>query len=174
MAQDTYIARKGQDADFANVTASGTLAVTGAATFAAGVSVAATSGVTTIGALVKLTETVAYDAFTDGGAAVGTYDLTVGTIPAGATFLFAAVTAVTGFAGDTSAALTIGDGTDVDRYNTSTVDVFSTVANGVAAGSPSGVLYHAAAKTVTLTVTTDSDFTSVSAGSVTVELFYLT
>jgi hypothetical protein len=32
MAQKTYIARKGQDADFANVTASGTMAVTGAAT----------------------------------------------------------------------------------------------------------------------------------------------
>jgi hypothetical protein len=32
MAQKTYIARKGQDADFANVTASGTLAVTGAVT----------------------------------------------------------------------------------------------------------------------------------------------
>lgn len=124
--------------------------------------------------LVKLTETVAYDDFTDGGAAVGTYDLTAGTIPVGATFLYAAVTAVTGFAGDTSAALTLGDGSDADRYNTSTIDVFSTAANGVAAGDPSGVRYHATAATVTLTVTTASDFTSVSAGSVTVELYYLT
>ena len=37
MAQRTYIARKGEDADFANVTASGTLAVTGAATLAGAV-----------------------------------------------------------------------------------------------------------------------------------------
>lgn len=123
--------------------------------------------------LVKLSETVAYDDFTDGGAAVGTFTTSM-TVPVGAYVLGAAVTAVTGFAGDTSAALTIGDGTDADRYNTSTVDVFTTAANGVAAGIPSGVRYHDTAKTVVLTVTTASDFTSVSAGSVTVELFYLT
>lgn len=138
------------------------------------VTVTANSGVTTFGPLVKLEETVAYDDFTDGGSTAGTYDITVGTIPAGATFLYAAVTAVTGFAGDTSAALTIGDGTDADRYNTSTVDVFSTAADGVAAGDPSGTRYHDSEETVTLTVTTGADFTDVSAGSVTVELYYLT
>lgn len=138
------------------------------------ISVSAVSGVTTMGALVKLEETVSYDDFTDGGSTSGTYDITVGTIPAGATFLYAAVTAVTGFAGDTSAVLTIGDGTDVDRYNTSTINVFATAANGVSAGDPSGTRYHTAAATVTLTVTSGADFTSVSAGSLTVELFYLT
>ena len=137
-------------------------------------SVTAADGVSTVGPIVKLTETVAYSDFTDGGSTAGTYAITVGTIPAGATFLFAAVTAVTGFAGDTSAVLTIGDGTDADRYNTGTPSVFATAANGVAMGSPSGVLYHDAAKTVTLTVTSGSDFTSVSAGSLTIELFYLT
>jgi len=151
------------------------LRVVGSTIFQSGVvNVTAASGVTTFGPIVKLEETVAYSAFTDGGAAVGTYDITVGTIPAGATFLYSAVTAVTGFAGDVSAALTIGDGTDVDRYNTSTIDVFSTAANGVAAGDPSGTRYHDAAKTVKLTVTTNADYTSVSAGSVTVELYYLT
>lgn len=161
MAQDTYIARKGYDADFADLTANS-------------VTVNAQSGVTSLGVLVKLTETVAYDDFTDNEDATGTYALTVGTIPAGATFLFAAITAVTGFAGDTSATITIGDGTDVDRYHTGTPSVFATAANGVAVGSPSGVLYHDAAKTPTLIVTSATDFSSVSAGSVTVELFYLT
>jgi len=159
---------------------SSTLAVTGATTLTGaltangGVTAGATAGVTTFGPLVKLTETVGYAAFTDGLGAVGTYDLTVGTIPAGATFLYSAVTAITGFAGDTSAALTLGDGTDVDRYNTSTVDVFTTAAAGGDAGAPSGVRYHTTAKTVTLTITTNADWTSVSAGSVTVELYYLT
>ena len=152
----------------------GATTLTGAATFNGGVTAGATSGVTTFGPLVKLEETVAYSAFTDGGSTVGTYDITVGTIPAGATFLYSAVTAITGFAGDTTAVLTIGDGTDVDRYNTSTVDVFTTAANGGDAGAPSGVRYHTTAKTVTLTVTSGAAFTSVSAGSVTVELFYLT
>jgi hypothetical protein len=161
MAQKTYIARKGQDADFADVTANS-------------LTINAQSGVSTMGPIVKLVETVAYDAFTDNEDATGTYELTVGTIPAGATFLYAAITAVTGFAGDTSATITIGDGTDVDRYHTGTPNVFATAANGVSVGSPSGVLYHDAAKTPTLIVTSDSDFSSVSAGSVTVELYYLT
>jgi len=136
--------------------------------------ITAASGVTTNGNQVTLEETVGYAAFTDGGEDKGTYDITVGTIPAGATFLYAAVTAITGFAGDTSAVLTFGDGTDVDRYNTGTANVFTTAANGIACGAPSGVLYHAAAKTVTLTVTTAADWGSVSAGSVTVKLYYLT
>jgi hypothetical protein len=159
---------------------SDTLAVTGATTLTGaltangGVTAGATAGVTTFGPLVKLTETVAYDAFTDGGATAGTYDITVGTIPIGATFLYSALTAVTGFANDTSAVLTIGDGTDADRYNTGTPDVFSTAANGVSVGAPSGTLYHAAAKTITLTVTTAADFTSVNAGSLTLEFYYLT
>lgn len=116
--------------------------------------------------------TVGYAAFTDGGAAVGTYDLTE-KIPAGALYLGTAVTKVTGFAGDTSAALTIGDGTDVDRYNTSTINVFATAANGVAAGAPSGVLYHAASKTPKLTITSATDWGAVSAGEVTVRLYYI-
>lgn len=166
MTQKTYIARKGEDADFADLTANSVTTPS--------VVVTPVSGITTMGALVKFTETVAYDAFTDGGATVGTFDLTVSGVPIGATLLFAALTAVTGFAGDTSAVLTIGDGSDADRYNTGTPDVFSTAANGVAVGAPSGVQYHAAAKTVTLTVTTAADFSSVSAGSLTVEMYFLT
>jgi hypothetical protein len=152
------------------------LRVVGSTVFESGVvNVTAAAGVTTFGPLVKLEQTVAFGAFTDGvGTASGTFDLTVGTIPAGATFLYSAVTAVTGFTGDTSAVLIIGDGTDHDRYNTSTINVFATAANGVAAGAPSGVVYHDAAKTVKLTVTGAADFTSINAGSVTVELYYLT
>jgi len=122
----------------------------------------------------KFSETVGFAAFTDNLNATGQFDLTAGTIPIGATVLAAAVTAVTGFTGDTTAVMTIGDGTDVDRYNTGTIDVFTTAANGIAAGVASGVKYHDAAATVRLTITGGADFTSISAGSVTVELFYLT
>ena len=45
MTQDTYLARKGYDADFANITASGTLDVTGALN-AGSVSIANITGVT--------------------------------------------------------------------------------------------------------------------------------
>ena len=125
------------------------------------------------GILRKITQTVAYSAFTDGGGASGTFTLTEGSIPAGATVLFSAVTAITGFTGDTSAVITIGDGTDADRYNTGTPSVFTTAANGISVGAPSGVQYHAAAKNVVLTVTSATDFGAVSAGSVTVPIYYL-
>lgn len=117
-----------------------------------------------------LSQTVTFDQFTDGGGAVGTFDLS-GVVPDKSLFIQALVTDVTRFVGDTSAVLTIGDGTDVDRYNTGTIDVFSTVSN-VAAGAPSGTAVHTADETVTLTVTTAADFTSVSAGSVKVTLFF--
>lgn len=121
----------------------------------------------------KISQTVAYDAFTDGGSTSGTFDLT-DTIPVGATVLACALTALTGFTGDTSAVLIVGDGTDTDRYMTGTPSVFTTAANGLDLGVPSGARYHAAAKTVTLTVTSGSDFTSVSAGSLTIEIYYMT
>jgi hypothetical protein len=121
----------------------------------------------------KIVQTVDHAQFTDGGAAVGTFSLGE-VIPVGALYLGTAVTKVTGFAGDTSAVLTIGDGTDVDRYNTGTINVFATAANGIASGVPSGALYHAAQITPKLTITTAADWTSVSAGEVTVELYYLT
>ena len=121
----------------------------------------------------KITQTVLFSQFTDGAAAAGTFDLTE-PIPVGAIVLQACLTNIVGFTGDTSAAITVGDGSDVDRYNTGTPSVFTSIANGIALGVPSGVQYHAVQKTVVLTVTSNADFTSVSAGSVTIEIYYLT
>ena len=122
--------------------------------------------------LTELTETVLFSQFTDGGAAIGSFTSTMN-IPAGSTVLYSAVKAITGFTGNVSATIQIGDGTDVDRYSTGTPSVFTTAANGIAVGAPSGVNYHAAAKDVVLTVTSSSDFTAVTAGSVTVSVYYL-
>lgn len=113
---------------------------------------------------------VLYSDFTDNEDATGEYELPV-QLPIGAYAPKVAVRNVTGFTGDTSAALTVGDGTDVDRYNTGTPSVFTTAAV-VAMGAPSGTQDHAAAATVTLTVTSDSDFTSVSAGSLDVYVHF--
>lgn len=121
----------------------------------------------------KITQTVLFSQFTDGAGTSGTFALSE-PIPVGAIVLHSCLTNIVGFAGDTSAVITVGDGTDVDRYNTSTPSVFASIAYGIALGIPSGVQYHAAQKTVTLTVTSAADFTSVSAGSVTIEIYYLT
>jgi hypothetical protein len=125
-----------------------------------------------LGAMNKIEATVAFGDFTDGGGAVGTYELS-DAIPIGA-FVFRSVLqpALVGFAGDTSATIQIGDGTDVDRYSTGTPDVFSDVAGGIDLGAVSGTAYHAAAKTPTITITTDSDWTSVSAGSLSLAIYY--
>ena len=128
----------------------------------------------TAGNLRTFTQTVTRAEFTDGGAALGTFLITAAAIPVGATFLYSEVNAVTGFIGDTSAVLTIGNASgDVDRYNTGTPSVFTTAADGIAAGVPSGTVYHATAGAITLFVTSAADFTSVSAGSITVTFYYL-
>lgn len=113
---------------------------------------------------------ILFSDFTDNEDATGEYNLAVD-IPAGAYVSHVVVRNVTGFAGDTSATLTIGDGTDVDRYNTGTPSVFATAAV-VAMGNPSGTEDNAAAVTPVLTVTGASDFTSVSAGALDVYIHF--
>ena len=115
-------------------------------------------------------ETITLAQFTDGGGASGTKALSV-SIPVGAVFLQSMISNVTGFAGNTSAVVTIGDGTDVDRYNTGTPSVFAT-ADAVSAGAPSGTAFHAAAKTPTVTVTSATDFGAITAGQLTITLFW--
>lgn len=108
--------------------------------------------------------------FTDGGAAAGTYTMKV-QIPVGAEVVKTLVTNVTGFAGNTSAVLVVGDGSDVDRYNTGTPSVFASSAM-VAMGAPSGTLVHTAAVSPVLTITSAADFTAVTAGALTVRIIY--
>jgi hypothetical protein len=108
--------------------------------------------------------------FTDGGGTSGTYQMKEA-IPVGATVIQTMVTSVVGFAGDTTAVLVVGDGTDVDRYNTGTPSVFAT-ATMIEAGVPSGIRAHAAAIKPTLTVTGGSDFGAVTAGALTIRILY--
>jgi hypothetical protein len=117
--------------------------------------------------------------FTDGGSTVGTLVLTPD-LPAGAFVLGSQVRAVVGWAGDTSAIMTIGDGTDVDRYNTGSYNVFATAAYGADGDTenpPSGNRGHLAAMTtLTVTVTTGADFTTAKSngsGRATVYIFYV-
>lgn len=129
------------------------------------------SGLSNTG-ITEVSETVTYDQFTAANA-VGTYTSTSVSIPVGATVLYSAVKAVTGFTGDTSATLQIGDGTTAARYSTGTPSVFTTAANGVSVGAPSGTVYHNAAKSVVLKVTSGSAYANVTAGSLTYSIYYL-
>jgi hypothetical protein len=121
-----------------------------------------------------LTETHLASSFTDGGSTSGTKQFTAA-VPLGAILLGSKTLVNAGFAGDVSAALIIGDGSDTDRYNTSTINVFTTAAAGVESGVPSGNKLLTAANKPTLTVTSSTDFTLVltGGGSITVSLFYI-
>lgn len=121
--------------------------------------------------LVSYQQTITRAQFTDGGSTAGTKALGV-SIPAGAVFERAMITDVTGFIGDTSAVVIIGDGSTTNRYNTGTPSVFATAAAGCDVGAPSGTLWHTAAATPTVTVTSNADFTNVSAGQLTITLFW--
>jgi hypothetical protein len=129
----------------------------------------------TVGVVGCLSETVTVAQFTDGGSTSGTYQM-AGSLPAGAVLLRSKVGPMVGFAGDTTAVLIIGDGSDVDRYNTGTVNVFTTAAVGVDAGIPSGLGLLTAANQPTITITGGADFTAIVTdghGVVTVAIYYI-
>lgn len=114
---------------------------------------------------------VSFSDFTDGGSTTGTLALTE-KIPQGAWVQQTLLENLTGFTGNVSCTLTVGDGSDVDRYNTGTPSIFTT-ANAIDMGVPSGTKIHTAEATVTLTATASTDFTSVAAGAFTIRIYYL-
>lgn len=121
------------------------------------------------------TVTAADAAWVDGGGAVGTFTLTGVGIPAGAVILGTKVIVTAGFAGDVSATLTIGDGTDADRYMTGTPSIFATAATGIQTGVPSGDKLILTVNSPVLTVTGSSDWGLVAAGggSMSVTIYYI-
>lgn len=122
-----------------------------------------------------LAVTVKVSEFTDGGSTSGTYDISTQQIPVGAWVLQSVLANVTGFAGDTSATIQIGDGTTAARYSTGTPSVFAT-ATAIDLGVPSGTKIHTTAATVRITITTATDFTAAvtnGAGQLTLRLYYL-
>jgi len=128
-----------------------------------------------LGGVHVIQERVLYSQFTDGTDQTGSYILTNGTIPAGATVLNCNVFDVTGFAGDTTCTLTVGDNAgspDVDRYNTGTPSIFAS-ATAVPMGAPSGTAYHSAAVSVKLIATAGTDWGAVTAGALTIRLTYV-
>ena len=129
-----------------------------------------TRPITTVADQVYYTQTgILYSDFTDGGAAVGT--LTCGfELPVGFLIEKTILKNVTGFTGNTSATITIGDGSDADRLNTGTPSVFTTVAT-IDGGAVSGTALVATAFKPVLTVTGDSNFTAITAGQLDIRVY---
>ena len=112
---------------------------------------------------------ILYTDFTDGGAASGKYTCKF-ELPVNFFAERCILTDVTGFANDTTAVITVGDGSDVDRLNTGTPSVLSTVTI-LDLGVPSGTRAVTTAYKPVLTVTGASDFTSINAGQLTIQVW---
>ena len=111
---------------------------------------------------------ILYTDFTDNEDATGTYTCKI-TLPVGFFIERCWLTNVTGFAGDSTATITVGDGSDVDRLNTGTPSVF-TAADAIDLGAPSGTQLVATAFKPVIIITEDSDWGDVAAGALTIKI----
>jgi len=123
----------------------------------------------------NVSQTLAYGAFTDNLDKTGYIDFTTDQIPAGAIPLGFKAVVTTGFTGDGSADIEVGVAGDTDRFTADTsTSVFtsSTVegSNALAVDACDGMN---AAQTIRVTVTGGADFTSISAGSMVVTLYWV-
>ena len=119
----------------------------------------------------RVFQNVKYSDFTDGGAADGTLNLTK-QLPVGAFVLGVKVTVKTGFTGNTTAVMSVGNADDANKYSDNTT--VNVLAAGVVGESPEDPLeFIATATTVKLTITGASDYTLITAGEADVEVFYL-
>ena len=112
---------------------------------------------------------ILFSDFTDLTTAVGNYTCKFD-LPVNFFIDRCILTDVTGFTGDTSATVQIGDGSDVDRLSTGTPSVFAT-ATIINVGLPSGTLPVTTAFKPVVTVTGASDFTGITAGALTVKIY---
>jgi len=139
----------------------GSLAATGAVTWDGGVTV----GKVTSQALL-------YDAFTDNTNTTGYLDIST-QIPADTIVIGWKATVATGFTGDGSAAIQVGVAGDTDAFSADTAQSVYTSSTAVGAASLAASAFCDSATTARVTVTGGADFTSVSAGNMTVTIYYL-
>jgi hypothetical protein len=112
---------------------------------------------------------IAYTEFTDGGSTAGTLTTKI-ILPVGFWIDRCVLTNLTGFTGDTSATIQVGDGSDFDRLTTGTPSVFTT-ATYLSLGAPSGTLPVSTAFSPVITITSGADFTAVEAGLLTIQIY---
>ena len=112
---------------------------------------------------------ILFSDFTDNTDTTGTYTSKI-VLPVDFYIERCVLTNVTGFTNDTTAVITVGDGTDVDRLHAGTPSVFTTIA-ALDLGVPSGVTCVATAFSPVLIVTGAADFTSINAGQLDIAVY---
>ena len=112
---------------------------------------------------------ILFSDFTDNEDTTGTYTSKI-VLPVDFYISRCILTNVTGFTNDTTAVITVGDGTDVDRLHAGTPSVFTTIA-ALDLGVPSGATCIATAFSPVLIVTGGADFTSINAGQLDIAVY---
>lgn len=131
-----------------------------------------TAKIQAFASVVGLSNTILYSAMTDNLNTTGYKDFTT-TVPANSHILGWQAVVATGFTGDTTAVMQVGVSGDLDRFSADTAQ--SCLAAGtigsasLAADALDGV---SAVVTPRVTVTGGADFTSISAGSMVVTVYY--
>jgi hypothetical protein len=119
----------------------------------------------------KISQDISYSDFTDSGGTTGTLTMTK-QLPEGAFVIGTKVDVRTGFTGDTSCTLTAGKSSGEDEFTDGTsINIYTADVLGDSAEDP--LEFLAADTSVYLVATGASDWGLVTAGEMTVEIFYL-
>lgn len=119
----------------------------------------------------KVAQWVDYSDFTDATDTHGTLTMSA-KLPAGAFVLGTKVSVQTGFTGDTSCTLAIGKSSSASEFTDgTTVNIYTAADVGESPADP--LEFIASEASVYLYATSAADWTSVSAGKMLVEVFYL-
>jgi len=118
----------------------------------------------------KICQIVKIGDFTDGGSTSGYVDLG-NKLPAGSFVIGTKVDVSEAFTGDGSAVLSVGI-SDTPNAFANDINVFTAGVKGES-NYTQAQQYREAETTVRLTVTSDSDFTEISAGRLRIDLYYL-
>ncbi|MBT3201173.1 MAG: hypothetical protein HN350_14825 [Phycisphaerales bacterium] len=126
----------------------------------------------TVGQKTKtVSQVLDFDDFTDNGDATGYIDFTTDDIPAGSIVTGWKAVPTAGFTGDTTAVIEVGTAADPDAFSADTSQSVLAAAT-VGSGAAPDTAFVGAATTPRVTVTGAADFTSISAGSMTVTVYY--
>jgi hypothetical protein len=120
------------------------------------------------------TETFAIASFTDNTNTTGYKDF-ARQLPKNSLVIGWKAVVSTGFTGDTSATVIVGISGDTDAFSSVTTNsCYAAGTVGCGAGAASTNQFCAAATTPRVTVTGNADFTSITAGSMKITLYYVT
>ena len=119
-----------------------------------------------------VSQSLDHAAFTDGTSTSGYLDFTTGQIPANSLVLGWKAVISEAFTGDTTGVLTVGVSGGTSNY-TGDTDLSCYTAATVGSAPAEATAFEASAVTPRVTVTGTSDFSSVTAGTMVVTIYYV-